>query len=199
MWNIQCDTYQREIERYGANTISIVEDLFFVDSEYVIKLLNKLNEENVEQHRWTLALVLVDSFLSAFSFDFLKRKELLTSMAENYKKEFGFTHHTAEKQLDSKYRNYRKEIEVAMLWESDATELLGIIKNRTQAIFPIAEQLQAINKSGELQISFNSLLISIIHMTMNRWFRSKNRLHELVIYDFLSRYYTSEIAKKNKK
>ena len=38
-------------------------------------------------------------------------------------------------------------------------------------------------------------LTSMIHMTMNRWFRSKNRLHELVIYDFLSRYYISEIAK----
>ena len=30
VWNIQCDTYQREIERYGVNTISMVEDLFFI-------------------------------------------------------------------------------------------------------------------------------------------------------------------------
>jgi thiopeptide-type bacteriocin biosynthesis protein len=28
VWNIECDTYKREIERYGANTISLVEKLF---------------------------------------------------------------------------------------------------------------------------------------------------------------------------
>lgn len=32
-------------------------------------------------------------------------------------------------------------------------------------------------------------------MTMNRLFKSKNRLHELVIYNFLFRYYKAEIGK----
>ena len=36
---------------------------------------------------------------------------------------------------------------------------------------------------------------SIIHMTMNRLFRSKNRLYEMVIYDFLFRYYQSALAR----
>ena len=198
VWNIQCDTYQREIERYGANTISIIEDLFFIDSEFVIKLLYQLNEENPEQHRWKLALTLIDSFLCGFSFDLSKRKELLNMMAENYKKEFGFTHHNSKKQLDNKFRTYRKNIENAMLWEKDFGETIDVIKARRQAIFPIAEKLISIDKSGEFQVPIKSLLTSLIHMTMNRWFRSKNRLHEMVIYDFLARYYTSEIAKNNK-
>ena len=195
LWNLQCDTYQREIERYGANTISEVEDIFFIDSEFVIKLLHQLNEENSEQHRWKLALILIDSFLSAFSFDLPQRKELLNLMAENYKKEFRFTRHNVTKQLNDKYRSYRKEIENAMLWENDDSEIICDVKNRGQAIFPVAEKLIGMEKSGELKISFKSLLISIIHMTMNRWFRTKNRLHEMVIYEFLSRYYASELAK----
>lgn len=38
-------------------------------------------------------------------------------------------------------------------------------------------------------------------MTLNWLFRSKNRMHELILYDFMFRYYTSEIAKEkyNKK
>ncbi len=32
-------------------------------------------------------------------------------------------------------------------------------------------------------------------MTMNRIFKSKQRVHEMVIYDFLYRYYSSNIAK----
>jgi len=198
VWNIQCDTYQREMDRYGSNTVSIIEDLFFIDSEFVTELLQRLDEENPEQHRWKSALVLVDSFLSAFSFGLPQRKELLLEISENFRKEFGFMHHNAKKQLDSKYRTNRKDIETAMLWENVTTETFEIIKARKLSILPIAEKLSVMDKSGELQVPLNSLLTSMIHMTMNRWFRAKNRLHELVIYDFLARYYTSEIVKNNK-
>ena len=196
VWNIQCDTYQREMERYGANTISLVEDLFFIDSEYIIKLLHQLNGENPDQHRWKLSLVLIDSFLSAFSFELPQRKDLLNAMADSFKKEFGFTRQQVSKQLNDKCRTYRKEIENALLWENDFAEIIEIIKTRRQAIFQIAEIITGMEKSGELQVPLKSLPTSIIHMSMNRWFRTKNRLHEMVIYEFLSRYYTSEIAKR---
>ena len=197
IWNIQCDTYKREMERYGANSVAIVEDLFFVDSESIVQLLHQLDEKNPEQHRWKLALILIDSFLSAFVLDLPQRKALLNTIAGNFKKEFGFTYHEASKQLNNKYRIYRKEIENAMLVENDTSEIINIINARKQAIFPMAVQLNALDKSGELRVSSDALLSSMIHMSMNRWFRSKNRLHELVIYDFLSRYYASEMAKMN--
>jgi len=195
VWNIQCDTYQRELERYGVNTISIIEDLFFIDSDFTIKLLHQLNDKNPEQHRWKLALILIDSFLSAFSIELPQRKDLLSGLAVNYKKEFGFMHHNTTKQLNEKYRTYREDIVNSMLWEKEIDKTIDIIKARKQAILPVAEKLIGMEKSGELQVLFQSLLASIIHMTMNRWFRTKNRLHELVIYDFLERYYKSEIAK----
>ncbi len=197
VWNIQCDTYKREIERYGTNTISLVEKLFFIDSEFVIKMLCQLNEENPDHQRWKLALILIDSFLSAFSFDLTQREELLSSLSESYKKEFGFTRHNVTKQLSDKYRNFRKDIDNTMLWENDTSETINIIKSRKQAIVLVAEKITKMEKSGKLHVPLKPLLASIIHMTMNRWFRTKNRLHEMVIYEFLSRYYTSEIAKNN--
>jgi len=184
------------MERYGINTISVVEDFFFIDSEFIVHLLHQLNDENAEQDRWKLSLVLIDSFLSAFSFELSHKKELLNTMTENFKKEFGFTHHHAKKQLNGKYRTFRNDIEDAMLWENEISETINIIKARKQAILPIASQLIAIEKSNEFQVQLNVLLTSMIHMTMNRWFRSKNRLHELVIYDFTFRFYNGEVAKK---
>jgi hypothetical protein len=92
-----------------------------------------LNEEDPDQHRWKLALVLIDSFLSAFSFDLSQRKELLKTTAESYKKEFGFTHHHVKKQLDGKHRSFRKEIDNIMLWENEVSETIDIIKARKQA------------------------------------------------------------------
>ena len=194
-WNIQCDTYRREIERYGANSVSLVEEIFFLDSEYIIRLLHGQFNDNPELIRWKWALILIDSFLSSFSLDLPKRKELLGTLAENHKKEFGFTHHNATKQLNDKYRLFRKEIENVMLWENDSTDIIAVFKDRREAIFPLAEKISGMEKSGELQVQMKSLLTSLIHMTMNRWFRTKNRLHEMVIYEILSRYYTSKIAK----
>ena len=199
VWNIQSDTYQREMGRYGTNTISIIENIFYIDSDFSIKLLHQLNEANPEQQRWKLALAMIDSFLTAFSYDLSQRKELLNVMAENTKKEFGFTRHQVTKQLNDKCRFYRKEIENAMLWENETTDAAAIITSRRQAIFPFAEKLTEMERSGELQIPLKSLMTSMIHMSMNRWFRTKNRLHELVLYEFLSRYYASETARTNKK
>ena len=198
VWNIQCDTYQREIERYGDNSISLVEDLFFIDSEYAIRLLHHLNEDNPEEHRWKLALLMIDSLLAVFSYDLPQKKELLNTISDNFKKEFGFTYHDASKQLNDKYRNYRKKIEQAMSSENETSKTNEIIKARKHDLLPMANILTAMNKTGELSVDLNALLTSIIHMSMNRWFRSRNRLHELVIYDFLSRYYSSELAKLKK-
>jgi len=195
-WDIQCGTYQREMERYGANTISMIEDFFYIDSEYIIKLFGQLDKENPEQYRWELALVLIDSFLSAFSFELPQKLALLTTMNVSYKKEFGFTQVNAKKQLDNKYRTNRREIETTMLWKDEVAVTIHTIQARRQAICPIAERLRSIEKCNDLQVPLTSLLISMIHMSMNRWFRTKNRLHELVIYDFMFRYYTSEIAKQ---
>jgi len=198
VWNIQCDTYHREMERYGSNTISFIEDLFFIDSACIIQLLNQLNETNPDQQRWKLALALIDSFLSAFSFDLIQRKEFLNEMAENCKKEFGFTRHQVSKQLNDKCRAYRKEIENAMMWENETSDTMESIKARQKLIVPVANQLISTEKASELEVPLKTLLSSLIHMSMNRWFRTKNRMHELVIYEFLSRYYSSETAKANK-
>ena len=122
-------------------------------------------------------------------------------MADNYKKEFGFTNHPPKKQLDEKFRTFRKDIANVMLWEDSNMRTPDIINARRNAISPIVLKLAEMEGAGALEVSLESLLMSIIHMTMNRWFRSKNRLHELVIYDFLARHYTNHIAKEkyNKK
>jgi thiopeptide-type bacteriocin biosynthesis protein len=195
VWDVQCNTYQREMERYGADSVSLVEDLFFADSAHILPLLRLLSNDNAEQQRWRLALVLIDSFLSAFSFDISQRKELLNTMAESSKKEFGYIHRNVTKPLNDKYRAFRKDIENAMLYDNEASEIVKIIQARKLAIMPIAEKLTDLKKTGELQVSMESLLTSMIHMTMNRWYRAKNRLHEMVIYEFLSRYYTSTFVK----
>ena len=44
---------------------------------------------------------------------------------------------------------------------------------------------------------FSEPAIDLIHMTVNRILPIKNRLHELILYDFLKRHYNSVKARKN--
>ena len=195
VWKIQCDSYRQEIERYGTNTILNIEELFFVDSEYIIRLLQQLNKEDEEQQRWKLALVLVDNYLSAFKLDLEAKRDFSRVHANNFKNEFGLIHHNQTKQLNDKYRLFRNDIENSMLNRNETFESADIIEMHMQALMPLIEKLIILEKSCELQVTMISLISSLIHMSLDRLFRTKNRLHEMVIYEFLSRYYASEIAK----
>ena len=203
VWKIQCDTYEREIERYGIDTIQMAERCFHIDSEAIVDLLIAMKPETIEEQlRWIISLLLIDSVLTSFSFNDQKRKEFFTELSESYKKRFGFTHHEQKKQLDAKFRTHKSIINNCM--EAEETGILPvhfrtIIKKRQFILLDIARQItEIINEKNETRL-LNSIISGIIHMTMNRLFRSKANLYELVIYDFMHRYYVSKIARNDHK
>ena len=195
IWNVLCDTYQREIERYGASSMELSERLFGVDSRYTLALLGLLaGSPTAEQDRWQLTLRLIDDTLSVFGYAAEDKKELLEKMSVGFKTEFGFTGSTFNKQLNDKFRMQRKSVEGVFDPQADplgayADPLemrLREMESLVVQVSPLIEQ-ESIEKDDYVR--------SIIHMTMNRLFRSKNRLYEMVIYDFLFRYYQSALAR----
>lgn len=65
VWNIQCDTYKRELERYGEDYINEVEKIFCIDSESIIRLIQLVGESiNPDEDRWKLSLLLLDQISS---------------------------------------------------------------------------------------------------------------------------------------
>ncbi len=148
-----------------------------------------------------IALRLIDDFLTGFSFGIEAKQKLIDSISNSFKMEFGFNEFNA-KQFNVKFRDKKKIIEGVLshtIEDADFKLLETPVKQRSQRLKPIIKQLQSELKKQKDNTLLNSLLASYIHMTINRLFRSKNRVHELVIYDFMRRYYVSEIAKvKNK-
>ncbi len=111
---VVCDTYVREIERYGAGTMEAVERLFGIDSRAVLELLDRVAEEPADRRetvRWQLALLLLDDAMTAFGREPEEKLRLFSNMAGNFKQEFGFTSHPFTRQINDKYRRYRAEIE----------------------------------------------------------------------------------------
>jgi thiopeptide-type bacteriocin biosynthesis protein len=64
IWKIQLDTYQRELERYGTNTIELAEELFSHDSNMVISMLDLIEGDEGEKIRWLFSIRAIDAYLN---------------------------------------------------------------------------------------------------------------------------------------
>jgi len=191
-WKIQLDTYNRELERYGEHLIEEAESVFYADSECILSLIKKIS--NNDNYRWMIALKLINELLSDFGLNLEEKQKLMEDISKAYKIEFGFDEFNS-KQFNTKFRENKKIIESVLnngIKENEFISLFMPIKKRSRELKPIIEQ---INRKSRKKNNSKELLKSYLHMMLNRLFRSKNRMHELIIYDFMFRYYTSEIAK----
>jgi thiopeptide-type bacteriocin biosynthesis protein len=192
---VMCDTYVREIERYGINTIELSEDLFYLDSEVMLSLMS-LGESKMPS--WQLSFLLVDDMISAFISKQDDRERFTLKFANSYRREFGFESGTYTKQLNDKYRALRPQIEKLMKRNEDQPELYSLLEDRKRKLSSLAIKISEALADGGTP-TLDNLLGSYIHMTLTRLFRSKNRLNELVVYDCLNRYYGSLLAREKYK
>lgn len=127
----------------------------------------------------------------------------MTILQTNFHAEFGIRNKDAKKMLSDKFRTERKAITELLTKEfvetDDIFPMIQIFEQRSQSLKPIIATILEQNKSQILGITLNdlnNLLGSYVHMFINRFLRSKQRQHELVIYDFLVQFYTSQLARK---
>ncbi|MBO9586968.1 MAG: thiopeptide-type bacteriocin biosynthesis protein [Flavobacterium sp.] len=200
IWNIQLDTYKQEIERYGGKKkVELSEDLFFHDSLMISKFVSLIEGEEGEEIRWLFSLRAIDTFLDSFHFTITEKLNLMDQLKTGFGNEFGISR-PLKKQLDEKFRINRKRIEnflnPTFFTNPDYIEIQEILDTkRENSIETIKKTISSCKKS---KTNINTFVASHIHMTMNRIFKSKGRIHELVIYDFLYRYYLSTYHKKAK-
>ncbi len=199
VWKIQVDTYQREVERYGINSMDLSEKWFFYDSKMIVDMLSLIEGDEGERIRWLFALRAVDTMLDDFGFDMEKKFDLVTILRENFGREHGMNRNLKD-QMEKKFRNDRAVINELMDRSTDqVSEMLPLFQflaQKSAAVQPIAEQILTLNKNNQLGMPLNDLMASYSHMMVNRLFKSKQRTHEMVLYDFLHRYYKSEIARQ---
>lgn len=195
LWKTQTDTYQRELERYGPSTIELAESLFYYDSR---RLLARLAWPEHTPHLgsdlahagWLGAARSIDELLVAFGCNLARRLALLTQWRAAFAHEFAVDK-PMRLQLDARYRQHRAALRTALAPAHsagpDALPLAGLLPE-------VANQLLARHAKGRLEVGLDALLGSYVHMLVNRAVSTRPRLHELLVYDFLTRYYQSEVA-----
>jgi thiopeptide-type bacteriocin biosynthesis protein len=197
VWKIMCDTYQPEVERYHIDAIEIGEQFFSADSIMTAEFLDLIDGDEGEKIRWMFSFLSIDNLLSDFGLKMEEKLLLMERIKEGFAQEFGMNK-MLKGQLDKRFRDVRKEINRIMNLNThnadDLSPLLELLAKRSVQNNNLVLKLKNLGLT-EQSVCINELLPSYIHMLMNRLFRSKQRVHELVVYDFICRYYRSELAK----
>lgn len=187
VWKIQADTYRRELERYGYETIEPVERLFCVDSRMYLDFLRQTEGDERENLKWLWGLRNIDGFLCAAGLDNGSKKTLMEEVRNRFAEEFKMDR-SLKSQIDRRYRILRKKMEEFL---HGGRSLHHIPESYETQLWNLWKEVR--DTAGE-QAVFERILISYIHMAVNRLISSGQRLHELLMYDFLCRYYTSLTA-----
>jgi lantibiotic biosynthesis protein len=198
IWKIQADTYQREIERYGADLMELTETLFCDDSTAIINMLEQTWGDERESIRWQWCLKLIDTYLNDFGYNLIQKRDLLEAMKTSFAQEFS-VNKALKMQIDQRFRDNRQNIEKILDNTLNETHqyapLFKYIINKSNSTDILISKIKALKPENE----WNKYLSDTIHMSVNRTISDNQRTHELVLYDFLFRYYQAELAKSKPK
>lgn len=178
------NTYKREIDRYNYGGIKFTEHYFGQESQMVILLLKKIEQIGFNE-RWLIGIIYIDKLLDKLSYSLEEKKELLFKLSYQFNKEFNSNKYL-KKIISTKYKNNEANIKKSLLQKNIILNDIYNIIDYFLNSFSFKEILKKENKQNK-----NSYVGSLIHMYLNRLLISQHRRQELLIYNFLLKYYNS--------
>lgn len=191
IWKVELSTYERELERYQWENMSHSELFFRYDSELIVSLLQILKESNQEERLWALSCKCIDAYFNLFHFSLEEKHEISYDLYIAFQEEFE-ADKKLRKQIDVKYREKTPEMEWTA--NTDFYEFERCSQLIEETIKQMEIQLKsffALNKPEAKKI-----IVSLIHMHLNRAIPFNPRAHELVIYGFIEKRYRKEMGKQ---
>ena len=186
------DTYNREIERYGSLSIDPIETIFSWNSWQIIKLLII---EQEYKNRWLTGIKIMDDLLNKFGLDTKEKYDIYQQYYLMYAEEFGDNKNVKD-ELKRIYRGETKDIERIM--KEILSPDIDYPATGGAGLDSAINEIMDLRADNRLEVPFESLLRSIIHMHYNRLFRIRQREHEYVVYYMMSNYYKSLLMREKK-
>lgn len=195
------DTYQRETERYGGDRgIELVEQLFQLDSECVLGIVELLDGDAGADARWRLALRGIDSMLDAIGLSPDERMQVMTFGRDM----IGNEHHADAAfwgRIGERFLKERASLDQlfardrAADAEHDLEPGFELLAKRDASICELAVELRRRDAANELAPKLGDFAWSLVHMHANRLLHASQRAQEMVLYDFLRRLHQSRKAR----
>ena len=200
IWKTQTDTYLRELQRYGFESIDATEELYYNDSEATVKFADLIEGDAGERVRWLFSLLSMDHLLNDFGFDVKQKMQLLNAAKTSFGKEFNKTG-ALNKQVNELYSENMSNIEAFLNEDARADiyePLWDILKERSVKNKTVVSQLKSLAEQNILPGGLENTVLSYLHMVCNRIFLAKQRVHEMVVYDMLFKYYSKQMHTQKK-
>jgi thiopeptide-type bacteriocin biosynthesis protein len=192
IYRIQFDTYEREIERYGSETIECCEEWFQSDSDFVLTMLALAGDDPTDVNRLRLACLGVQRMLTAWQLKSGEQIALVEHWRDLFLAEFEGGK-TLRDGLNTQFRELKSSlVQPHPNHETTLSDLLKAYEARAASFFD-----QYCTMAG--RTATGAVLPSITHMFVNRLFADDQRRHELVVYYYLHKllkqWHFSEVRK----
>ncbi len=202
VYNVQFETYQREVERYGFDTMELGETIFYYQSLSTLNFISLLEGDEGEQYRWQIALKAVDMILDDFQYTLQQKRNLAETLNKSFSDEFKVGA-PEQKKISERFSGSKKLIQYVMNEGQEEDEnLKSGIGSFAIDDLNYRSAIEAIRNAPSVHQDIqqvNRLMSSYLHMFINRMFVSNQRKVELVLYDYLLKYYESKIAREKNK
>jgi thiopeptide-type bacteriocin biosynthesis protein len=183
---VQLDTYARELERYGgADQIDRIEMLFAADTAAVVAALPSMQSDTTL--RWQVAAWGTDRMICDLGVPEVHKPALLDHLSWQYGMEVDAGRATREA-LARKTRETRLRLD-AIFDDAALRPWQPAYDDRSRVIASLSLRLDREPPFAD------GIVASILHLHLNRVFRSRKREQERVLYDLLLRRERSRAAR----
>ncbi|MBB6500143.1 lantibiotic dehydratase [Pedobacter cryoconitis] len=169
--DLQVKIYRQETERYGLKRITLAEKNFGIDSDYVLSVITKPVKAN---DLYILSMMLMENVLHGMELTLQEQAKFAEQMHGNFSAEFKILPEGLKKiNLSFKDFNY---------------DSLSIYRDKLlqkRALQTERSFLTALASCPETKKY--SLLADLFHMHVNRIFHDDQRMHEMIIYNYLTK------------
>lgn len=177
--NIILCKYERELERYGMH-IELVESLFHTSSKMIISQMQHSSTNESQLSHYNFALSSIDVILNAAAIPLPYRIELFKDLFQSISLEFNFD----LRDVQQKFRELK---------ENGAIKLLNDCQEDNNIVYTVPYILLRNINLDNIKMA---LIGDLVHMHLNRYFISAQRLQELAIYYTLWKGYVSVSAQQ---
>jgi thiopeptide-type bacteriocin biosynthesis protein len=203
VYRLAIDTYNPEIDRYGGvRGLQLAEQLFCIDSRATSRLLLALRgdsqDDSEASYRWAITAASIDLMCQDLGLDIHARKNLFARMREQFGREHRLQR-SHERDLGSLFRQRRQLLEQLMAADDRGVRPLrdcfAILQERSVKLTAVGAALRAARESRQISLPVETLAESFVHVHVNRMLRTRARIQEMIMYDFVERTLKSRIAR----
>ncbi|QNK61933.1 lantibiotic dehydratase [Pedobacter sp. PAMC26386] len=169
--DLQLKIYRQETERYGLARMNLIETCFGINSDFILAIIAKPFETN---DLYILSITLIENVLRKSGYTMEQQLQFYERMHTNFMTEFNIQSEETKK-INLSYKNFN-------------IDGLTVPLNKLLQKKAIQTELSFLNSLNAcLDTEKSSLLSDLFHMHTNRVFNHDQRMHEMIMYNFLTK------------